>query len=195
MLRGSNICSGEMPACRCIVQDCNNKSNPQAGISLYKPKTSKEAATWKAFVRTHRKNFNPQGPFKICSVHFVTGCFARKIHIEGAPRRTIPGAIPTTWRKSVEDNSTVMSARSRRQVSRHSTFDFCYHFGNVACRQKPRCRWARCSLHLLFWNSHLAHYRHWIKNLDDKRWKRKSCVAFRASIIVMNESMNESINQ
>ena len=139
-LGASNICSGGMPACRCVVQDCNNKSNPQAGISLHEPKTSKQAATWKAFVRTHRKNFNPQGPFKICSVHFAADCFARRIHIEGAPRRTIPGAIPTIWRKSVEDNSTGMSARSRRQVSRHSTFDFCYHFGNMACRQKPRCR-------------------------------------------------------
>ena len=48
----------KMLSCRCVVQDCSNRSNPKLGISLHKPKTSFERQKWKAFVRTHRANFN-----------------------------------------------------------------------------------------------------------------------------------------
>ena len=54
----------KMPACRCVVQDCSNKSNPRAGISLHRPKSNQEVAKWKAFVGIHRANFNPKGLFK-----------------------------------------------------------------------------------------------------------------------------------
>ena len=55
--------------CRCVVQDCSNKSNPRIGISLQTPKSNYELAKWKAFVRTHISKFNTMGLFKICSVH------------------------------------------------------------------------------------------------------------------------------
>ena len=29
-----------MPACRCVMQDCSNKSNPRIGISLHTPKSN-----------------------------------------------------------------------------------------------------------------------------------------------------------
>ena len=59
-----------MPAYRCVVQDCSNKSNPRIGISLHTPKSNSELAKWKSFVRTHSSNFNLNGLFKIYSVHF-----------------------------------------------------------------------------------------------------------------------------
>ena len=105
-----------MPACRCVVQDCSNKSNPRIGISLHTPKCNYELAKWKSFVRTHSSNFNPNGRFKICSVHFSSDCFEWTVHKEGAPRRLITGSIPTIWKPSEE--SSAISARSRRRVSK-----------------------------------------------------------------------------
>ena len=107
----------KMPSCRCVVQDCSNKSNPKLGISLHKPKTSFERQKWKAFVRTHRANFNPKELFKICSVHFTADCFERAVHVPGAPRVTLAGAIPTIWKLGEAGNSSAMSARDRRMVS------------------------------------------------------------------------------
>ena len=106
-----------MPACRCVVQDCS-KSNPQIGISLHTPKSNYELAKWKSFVRTHSSNFNPNGLFKICSVHFSSDCFEWTVHKEGAPRRLITGSIPTIWKPSVESTTSAISARSRRRVNK-----------------------------------------------------------------------------
>ena len=115
--------NAKMPDCRCVVQDCSNKSNPRAGISFHRPKSSQEVAKWKAFVGIHRANFNPKGLFKICSIHFAADCFERQVHIEGQPRNLVLGAIPTIWKKSVEGNSTCVTARGRRQVSALLIFD------------------------------------------------------------------------
>ena len=106
-----------MPSCRCVVQDCCNRSNPKLGISLHKPKTSLERQKWKAFVGTHRANFNPKGLFKICSVHFTVACFERAVHVSGAPRVTVAGAIPMIRKLGEAGNSSAMSARDRRMVS------------------------------------------------------------------------------
>ena len=73
-----------MPAYRCVVQDCSNKSNPRIGISLHTPKSNSELAKWKSFVRTHSFNSNLNGLFKIYSVHFsataLSGPFIKKEH-------------------------------------------------------------------------------------------------------------------
>ncbi|XP_073237984.1 uncharacterized protein [Porites lutea] len=108
-----------MPSCRCVVQDCSNRSNPKLGISLHKPKTSFESQKWKAFVRTHRANFNPKGLFKICSVHFTADCFERAVHVPGTPRVTLAGAIPTICKLGEAGNSSAMSARDRRMAMKH----------------------------------------------------------------------------
>ena len=107
-----------MPAYRCVVQDCSNKSNPRIGISLHTPKSNSELAKWKSFVRTHSSNFNLNGLFKIYSVHFSSNCFEWTVHKEGAPRRLITGSIPTIWKPSVESTTSAISARSWRLVSK-----------------------------------------------------------------------------
>ena len=38
------------------------------------------------FKQDHRASFNPEGPFKICFVHFPAACLARGVHIKGATR-------------------------------------------------------------------------------------------------------------
>ena len=110
-----------MPSCRCIVQDCSKKANPRIGISSHSPKSNYELAKWKSFVRAHSSNFNPNGIFKIYSVHFSSDCFERTVHKEGAPRRLITGSIPTIciWKPSVESTTSAISARSRRRVSKY----------------------------------------------------------------------------
>ena len=75
-----------MPAYRCVVQDCSNKSNPRIGISLHTPKSNSELANWKSFVRTHSSNFNLNGLFKFISHQFIShptalsGPFVKKEH-------------------------------------------------------------------------------------------------------------------
>ena len=76
-------------ACRYVVQDCSNKSNPRIGISLHTSNSNFELALRKSFVRAYYSNFNPRGLFKICSVHFAYHGFEQTVHLEGASRRLI----------------------------------------------------------------------------------------------------------
>ena len=107
-----------MPAYRCVMQDCSNKSNPRIGISLHTPKSNSELAKWKSFVRTHSSNFDLNGLFKIYSVHFSSDYFEWIVHKKGAPRRLITGSIPTIWKPSVESTTSAISVRSQRLVSK-----------------------------------------------------------------------------
>ena len=71
-----------MPASRCVVQDCNNGSNPREGISLHNsPPSGSVLSSWRRFVSPHRKNFNPTGRFVVCSEHITDDCFARSYHV------------------------------------------------------------------------------------------------------------------
>ena len=103
-----------MPS-RCVVQDCNNKSKPKEGISLHiSPINKTKCAKWKKFVLLHRRNFDPEDRFAICSKHFEQSCFSRLLHQEGSLRRLLPGSVPTIWK--TEDGEQI-SARDRRMVT------------------------------------------------------------------------------
>ena len=103
-----------MPASRCVVQDCNNGSNPRQGISLHNsPPSGSVLASWKRFVSSHRKNFNPTGRFVVCSDHFTDDCFARSYHVGGTMKRLVQGAVPSVWKK----NMKIGSSRDHRMVS------------------------------------------------------------------------------
>ena len=91
----TNRFEANMTACRCVVQDCSDNSNPRIGISLHTPKSNYELAKGKSFVRTHSSNFNLKGLFKIYSVHSSSDCFKPTVHIEGAAGRLISRSIPT----------------------------------------------------------------------------------------------------
>ena len=53
-----------MPACRCVVQNCSDKSNPRIGISLHTPK-SKLWIGQVEIVRSHSQlQLQPQGAFQ-----------------------------------------------------------------------------------------------------------------------------------
>ena len=108
-----------MPASRCVVQDCNNSSNPRQGISLHNSPTSANVlSSWKRFVSLHRKNFNPTGRFVICSEHFTDDCFARSYHVGGAMKRLVQGAIPSVWKKKYENDRTFFSRSSHGECFR-----------------------------------------------------------------------------
>lgn len=105
-----------MPPTRCVVQDCSNFSNNKAGISIHNsPKSGHLRNEWIRFVRTKRQNFKPSGRFGICSIHFESEQFTRKVHIEGYERRLIKGACPKIWKDAQE--GTPQSERARRTVS------------------------------------------------------------------------------
>ena len=92
-----------MPASRCVVQDCNNGSNPREGISLHNsPLSSSVLSSWKRFVSPHRKNFNPTGRFVVCSEHITDDCFARSYHVGASMKSLVQGAIPSVWKKKLK---------------------------------------------------------------------------------------------
>lgn len=108
-----------MPSWRCVVQGCNNKADPNQGISLHNsPSNKADHAKWKRFVCMHRKGFSPSGRFVICSDHFSEACFVRSLHVKGSTRRLQSGSLPSVWQNGNATTEVPTSARSRRQVSR-----------------------------------------------------------------------------
>ena len=108
-----------MPSTRCVVQDCSNTSDKNAGISLHKsPNDESLRRIWVRFVQTKRANFYPstrETRFMICSEHFSTDWFERLFHLNGVSRRLQSGAVPTVWKKSPAQITT----RDRRKVSKN----------------------------------------------------------------------------
>ena len=103
-----------MPSDRCVVQGCSNRSNLKAGISIHNsPINPAHRAKWKKCILLHRKNFNPEGRFAVCSDHFESSCFARQFHMEGSVRRLSPGSVPTIWKA----REAPLTDRERRRVS------------------------------------------------------------------------------
>jgi len=105
-IRTELVYDKSMPASRCVVKDCNDVSNPRQGISLYSTTSGSVLSSWKRFVSSHRKNFNPTGRFVVCSENFTDDCFGRSYHVQGA--------ILSVWKKNME---TIGSSRDRRMVS------------------------------------------------------------------------------
>ena len=87
-----------MPASPCVVQDCNNGSNPREGISLHNfPLSGSVLSSWKRFVSSHPKKFNLTDRFVVCSEHISDDCFARSYHVGGSMKRLVQGAIPSVF--------------------------------------------------------------------------------------------------
>ena len=109
--------TSKMPPRRCVVQYCSRVSDKELGISMNTSPSSGNIFTKrKRFFSQHRKNFNPTGPFGICSLHFETDGFTRAVHVKATERRIKPGSVPTIWK--VTEGS--ISERGRRQVSKFS---------------------------------------------------------------------------
>ena len=141
-----------MPASRCVAQDYNNGSNPREGISLHNsPPSGSVLSSWKRFVSSHHKNFNPTGRFVVCSEHITDDCFARSYHVEGSMKRLVQGAIPSVWKKKLKTKyflvivallhklTTLSFARRKHDilvrtysVFRH-TYNLCLHVHVLIC--------------------------------------------------------------
>ena len=92
-----------MPASRCVVQDCNNSTNPGEGIPLHNsPPSDIVLSSWKRFVSSHPKNFNSSGRFVVCSEHFADDCFAGSYHVAGSMKHLVQGAPPSVWKKKMK---------------------------------------------------------------------------------------------
>ena len=92
-----------MPASRCVVQDCNKGSNPREEISLHNsPPSGTVLSSWKIFVSSHRKNFNPTDRCVVCSEHITDDCFARSYHVGGSMKLLVQGAIPSVWKEKMK---------------------------------------------------------------------------------------------
>lgn len=115
-----------MPSSRCVVQDCDNRRDSVAGISLhYLSVDAPERPKWIRFVRLHSSNFKPTGKFPVCSDHFAPQCFERAIHIPGQVRQIQPGSIPSIWKRSA--TTSPVSSRKRRKVSTRQIFLVKFH--------------------------------------------------------------------
>ena len=111
-----------MPSTRCVVQDCSNESDANAGISLHISPTNKQTrASWVRFVRTKRANFNPPNEtrFMACSEHFTADCFQRAYHTKGDTCRLNLGAARTVWKAKSKLFEDECSPRQRRNVSKY----------------------------------------------------------------------------
>ena len=107
--------TSKMPPRRCVVQYCSRVSEKELGISMHTSPSSGNIRTkWKTFVSQHRKDFNPTGPFGLCSLHFETDCFTRAVHVKGTERRIKQGSVPTIWKVT----SGSIRERSRRRVNK-----------------------------------------------------------------------------
>lgn len=113
-----------MVGSRCVVQDCSNVADRTAGIALHVSPTDRTRDVWVRFVRTKRKNFQPQPRtrFVICSVHFEENCFTRAFH--PSQRRQIkPGSLPSIWKKGERstdresERNLCMKEKERQKVS------------------------------------------------------------------------------
>ena len=78
------------------------------------PSSGNIRTKWKRFVSQHRKDFNPTGPFGLCSLHFETDCFTRAVHVKGTERRIKQGSVSTISKVT----SDSISERSRRRVNK-----------------------------------------------------------------------------
>ena len=91
-----------MPSSRCVVQDCSNTSDKNAGRSLHKsPNEESLRRISVGFVQTKHANFYPSSReirFMICLDHFSTDCFERLFHWDSLQRRLKPDSVQLTTR-------------------------------------------------------------------------------------------------
>ena len=107
--------TSKMPPRRCVLQYCSRVSDKELGISMHTSPSSGNIPTrWKRFVSQHRKDFNPTGPFGLCSLYFETDCFTRAVHVKGTERRIKQGSVPTIWKVT----SGSIRERSRKPVNK-----------------------------------------------------------------------------
>ena len=112
-IRDRVFTTSKMPPRRCVVQYCSRVPDKELGISMNTSPSSGNILTKRRrFVSQHRRNFNPTGPFGICSLNFETDGFTRAVHVKTTERRIKPGSVPTIWK--VTQGS--ISERSRRRV-------------------------------------------------------------------------------
>ena len=124
----SSTASFQMGGSRCVVQGCSNVSNQEKGIALHiSPAGKTERDKWVRFVRTHRKNFAPEGRFMICSAHFEENCFTRAFYSDF--RRQIKHAsVPTIWRKAMQKAGAQRSTRENRMHEKNRQKVSCAYF-------------------------------------------------------------------
>ena len=80
-------------------QDSNNNLSLCCAGLHNSPPSGSVLSSWKRFVSSHRKNFNPTGRFVVCSEHITDDCFARSYHLGASMKRLVQGAIPSVWKK------------------------------------------------------------------------------------------------
>jgi hypothetical protein len=106
-----------MPSSHCVVQDCSNTSDKNAGRSLHKsPNDESLRRISVGFVQTKHANFYPSSReihnLLFCSDHFSTDCFECLFHWDGLQQRLKPDYVPTIWRKAPAQ----LTAIDRRKV-------------------------------------------------------------------------------
>ena len=86
-----------------FLETPDNSNQEPEGISLHNsPPSGSVLSSWKRFVSSNRKNFNPTGRFVVCSEHITDDCFSRFYHVGASMKRLVQGAIPSAWKKKLK---------------------------------------------------------------------------------------------
>ncbi|XP_074627630.1 uncharacterized protein LOC141885700 isoform X2 [Acropora palmata] len=102
--------TSKMPPRHCVGQYCSRVSNKELSISMHtSPSSGNSRTKWKRFVSQHRKDFNPTGPFGICSLHFETACFTRAVYVKGTERRIKQGSVELELEGSITSPQRLIS--------------------------------------------------------------------------------------
>ena len=108
---------------------CSNTSLT-TGISMHLfPSNECLRRQWTKFVRKHRPCFKPWKTSVICSVHFLSDCFSRRLDLSDNPnvsvcRRLEKVSIPTIDIAVKPPDNPAMTDRDRRMVSSYRNYNF-----------------------------------------------------------------------
>ena len=110
------------------VSCSNTNLTPDTSIHLF-PSNEGLRRQWTKFVRKHRPGFKPSKTSVMCSVHFLSDCFSRRLDLSDNPnvsvsRRLEKGSIPTIDVAVKPPDNPAMTERDRRTVSSYRNYNF-----------------------------------------------------------------------
>ena len=142
-----------MPASRCVVQDCNNGSNPREGISLHNsPPSGSVLSSWKdSCPHIARTSTKPAVLLLDPSISLMAVLPCRSYHFGGSMKRLVQGAIHSVWKKKMKTIyflfigallhklTTLSFARRKHGILVHTysvfrhTYNLCLHVHVLIC--------------------------------------------------------------
>ena len=132
------------------VVSCTNSSlTPGISMRLF-PSNEGLRQIWTKFVQKHRPGFKPTKTSVLCSVHFTSDSFARRVDFgDQSVRRLEKGSFPTID-VAVKKDDLAISKQERRTVSliicNIYMRNYCYHHNNFEVHSATISSALSCSM-------------------------------------------------